>query len=153
MANTYTQLGIHIVSAVKHRKMLIHPKWQHRVEAFLKTVVEERDHTMLQVRMRPDHLHAFIGLHPKDSISNLVGSFKAQCSGFITRTFDIEFDWQRGYGAFSVSKSLWPTVRQYIANQDEHHAHQDFSDEYIALLEEHEVKYDPRYLFDDVYLG
>jgi hypothetical protein len=76
-----------------------------------------------------------------------VQSLKANSSRWIREQAG-RFQWQKGYGAFSVSESAKPKVLEYIANQREHHARHSFEDEFIALLKKHNVDYDPRYVFD-----
>jgi len=153
MANTYTQLGIHIVTSVKHREALIDPDWRIRLERYIVEVIEKRKHKVIAIYAMPDHIHVFISLHPADAISDLVGAWKASSSSFIVNEFNDDFEWQRGYGAFSVSKRAWKEVQQYIANQEQHHGKTSFREEYVALLEEHGVEYDERYIFEDVFLG
>jgi len=147
MANTYTQLGVHIVTAVKHRQALIDRAWLDEIYAMSTTLVEERRHQVLAIGGEPDHLHLFIDLHPSDAIADAVGAWKSQLSGFISRRFEIDFEFQRGYGAFSVGKRDWFPVKRYVNNQFAHHNKQPFRDEYIALLEEHEIEFDEQYLF------
>jgi hypothetical protein len=57
-----------------------------------------------------------------------------------------DFEWQDGYGAFSVSKSQLPELIQYVANQREHHRVRTFQEEFRAFLERHGIEYDERYL-------
>ena len=154
MANTYTQLAVHVVTAVKHRRCLIHPDWRLRIEAAIRKILEGRKHHVVAIYLIADHIHILIGMHPTDSVSDMVAAWKAESSGFIQRNFHIEFEWQRGYGAFSVSKSIVPAVTHYIERQAEHHSLAlSFRKEYIDLLQDHDIVYDERYLFEDVYLG
>ena len=147
MANTYTQLGIHIVTAVKHREAIINREWLSEIYAVSASIVQERKHVVLAIGGEPDHLHFFIDMHPSDSIADLVGAWKAQVSGFISRRYDVPFEFQRGYGAFAVSKKNWPKLKRYIDNQFEHHNGLPFRDEYIGLLQENDIEYDDEYLF------
>ena len=150
MATTYTQLGIHFVTAVSGRRSLIDPEIKERVEAFIKDVIYKRDHVVKSINMMPDHIHVFVSLNPKDSISDLVAAFKSQSSGFIARDFNEDFEWQRGYGAFAVSKADWPRVQRYIENQKEHHRVTTLRKEMKALLHEHGVEFDEGYIFNEV---
>jgi hypothetical protein len=59
-----------------------------------------------------------------------------------------DFEWQRGYADFSVSQSNLEQVKQYIANQEEHHQKIDFQDELRALLRWHEIEWDEKYVWD-----
>ncbi len=153
MANTYTQLGIHIVTGVKYRQALIDPEWRIRLERYIVEIIEKRKHKVLKIYAMPDHIHVFVSLHPADAISDLVGAWKSSSSSFIVEHFNKEFEWQRGYGAFSVSKKGWPAVKYYIGNQEQHHGIASFREEYVEMLDEQEVEYYERYIFDDVFLG
>ena len=97
----------------------------------------------------PDHVHLLIGLNPDIALSDLVRDVKAASSRLINddRWVRGHFNWQRGYGAFSYSKSQVSRVAKYIEEQEQHHAKRSFRDEYEALLKKFEVQYDPRYLF------
>ncbi len=105
---------------------------------------------MIAIYVMPNHVHVFISLNPKDSISNVVAAFKSQSSGFIQRELIEGFSWQRGYGAFAVSKSHWDAVIRYIENQEAHHRAQTLQQEIRQMLEDQGVAYDERYLFDEV---
>jgi len=80
----------------------------------------------------------------------LVAAFKAQSSSFIRREFNEDFAWQRGYGAFAVSKAEWPRVQRYIENQEEHHRMKSLRKEMEELLNEHGIEFDQQYLFEEV---
>ena len=147
MANKYTQLGVHIVTAVKYRRALIDRAWLPEIYAVSTEIVRDRGHDVLAIGGEPDHLHLFVDLNPADSISHLVGAWKSQTSGFISRRFEIDFAFQRGYGAFAVSKEGWTTMQRYVNNQYERHHNLPFKDEYIGLLLENGIDYDEEYLF------
>ena len=147
MANTYTQLGIHVVTAVKHRQSLIDPLWRPRIHSLSRQIITARKHAVVNIHAQPDHIHLFYDAHPAESVSALVGAWKAQLSGFITREFGIEFEFQRGYGAFAVSKRDWPTVSAYLDGQDLHHQNSAFKTEYLRLLHDNDIDFDPDYLF------
>ena len=79
-----------------------------------------------------------------------MAAFNDQSSGFIQREFIEGFLWQRGYGAFAVSKSHWDIITRYIENQEEHHRAQSLQQEIRQMLEDQGVAYDERYLFDEM---
>jgi putative transposase len=149
MANTYTQLYLHIVFAVKYRAALLKAQWDERLRLYIAATVQNNGHKMLAINNMPDHLHLCIGLNPAQSISDLMRLVKGDSSewinkeGFTTR----KFQWQEGYGAFSYSKSQLDSVVKYIANQQEHHSKISFKDEYIKMLEDRGIAYEDRYLF------
>jgi len=142
-----------MVTGVKNRKALILPEIRIRVEKYIVEIIESRKHKVLEIYAMPDHIHTFVGMHPTDSISDLIGAWKPSSSSFIGEHFNDEFEWQRGYGAFSVSKRGWPAVQHYIANQEEHHAKTSFREEYKGILLEQDLEFDERYIFEDVFIG
>lgn len=150
MANTYTQLYIQIVFAVKYRESLIPPAHRDQLHKYITGIVQQRSHKMLSVFCMPDHAHVFVGMKPAQSISDLTRDIKAASSGFINENKWINkpFQWQNGYGAFSYSRESVDTVVRYILNQEAHHKAFSFNDEYRQLLKEFDVSYDERYLFD-----
>jgi len=112
MANTYTQLHIQFVFAVKYRAALIQKEWKEKLHQYLTGIFQAGDHKMLQLNSMPDHIHILIGMHPAQSISSLVQNVKTESSKWIKdRKFcAAPFAWQEGYGAFSYSKTHVPDV-------------------------------------------
>jgi hypothetical protein len=100
----------------------------------------------------PDHVHILIGMRPTQSLSDLLQDIKGDSSKWINQNQFIQghFSWQEGYGAFSYSKSQISAVIHYINNQVGHHIKISFLDEYVRMLNEHEILYDDRYLFSEV---
>ncbi len=105
---------------------------------------------MLQVNSMPDHIHLLIGLRPSEALSSLVQIVKSESTKWI-RENDLshQFSWQEGYGAFSCSKNHVENVIRYIMNQDAHHKKQNFRQEYLQLLSEAGIKFEPIYLFSE----
>ena len=99
----------------------------------------------------PDHIHILTGHRPHQSISSIIQNVKTESTKWInTNEFtSSKFSWQEGYGAFSYSKSHLPSVIHYISNQEKHHRKQSFLQEYKALLDLFEIKYDERYIFKE----
>lgn len=150
MANTYTQLYIQIVFAVKRRQHLIPKEHKATVYKYITGVIQERKHKLLAINGMPDHIHIFIGLHPDQSLSDLVQEIKTAATKYIKQQpwMKSDFSWQRGFGAFSYSRSHIDNVVKYIANQEEHHRKQTFKKEYLKLLQKFDIEYDERYVFD-----
>ncbi|PTQ95741.1 REP element-mobilizing transposase RayT [Mucilaginibacter yixingensis] len=150
MANTYTQLYVHIIFAVKGRENLIGSGNREELHKYISGIVEKRGQKLLAVFCMPDHTHLLVGLKGDISVSDLVRDVKAGSSGFINdqRWVRGKFNWQEGYGAFSYSKSQLDTVINYVLNQEKHHGVRSFKDEYLELLHRFEVEYDERYLFE-----
>lgn len=150
MANTYTQLHIHLVFAVRNRLGLIQPSWKEELHKYLTALFQEHGHKLLQINSMPDHLHAFIGLRPNEAISSLVQHVKSESTKWINaKGFAPAFSWQDGFGAFSYARSQVLTVIRYIQNQEAHHKTESFLDEYRRMLKAFKVEYDERYIFKE----
>lgn len=152
MANTYTQIYIHIVFAVHGRFRLIRRSWKDALERYMTGIVQNRGHKLVGINCQPDHAHLVIGLNPKDALSDLVREIKSSSSKHANeeRWPMGRFQWQEGYGAFSVGRSMLSSVAEYVANQAEHHGNKTFGQEFRSLLEKYEVEYDEAYLFEEV---
>lgn len=152
MANTYTQIHLQFVFAVKYREALILPAWKERLYQYITGIIQHNEHKMLQINGMSDHIHLLIGMRPTQSVSSLVQNVKTESSKWINdnRFCPQHFAWQEGYGAFSYSKSHVPDVIRYIQNQEIHHLKQSFIDEYLKLLKAFEVQFDEKYIFKDV---
>lgn len=150
MANTYSQIYIQIVFAVKGRQNLITKENREELHKFITGIVSNREQKLLAIFAMPDHVHILIGMKPNISISDLVRDIKAGSSKFINESKWIngKFNWQEGYGAFSYSKSHLDNVIKYILKQEEHHKKQTFKEEYYSFLEKFEIEYDEKYLFE-----
>jgi len=150
MPNTYTQLYIQYVFAVKHRETLIKEPIRVEVQKYLSGIVRNNKHKLLSIYCMPDHTHVFLGLNPSQSISSLANDLKTNTSRWINekQLCQHKFNWQDGYGAFSYHKSLVPVIGNYVDTQNTHHQRRTFKEEYLDLLREFDVEYDDRYLFD-----
>jgi putative transposase len=149
MPNTYTQLFIQIVFAVKGRQNLIPLSCKEELHKYITGIIQNRGHKMLSIYCMPDHTHILIGLKPDISISDLVRDIKAISSKFINENKWINgrFNWQEGFGAFSYSRSQIDNVIKYILNQEAHHKKNSFKEEYLKFLKKFEIAYDEKYLF------
>ena len=152
MANTYTQLHIQFIFAVKYRAALIQPVWKESLHKYITGIFQNNKHKMLQVNSMPDHIHILIGLHEEQSISSIIQNVKTESSKWINKQglTPSKFSWQQGYGAFSYSKSHLPAVIRYIQQQERHHKRRSFLDEYKLFLKAFGVDYDERYIFKPV---
>jgi putative transposase len=155
MPNTYTQLYIHCVFAVKYRQAMINADWDERLHQYITGILQNNGHKLLAVNSMPDHLHFFVGLNPKQSISDMMRLAKGDSSEFINkqRFTPGKFQWQDGYGAFSNSRSQIDSVVKYIMNQKQHHSKKTFKEEYLDILKDYAVDYDEKYIFHDLLDG
>jgi REP element-mobilizing transposase RayT len=147
MPNSYTNLLFHIVSSTKNRRGMISDQWRGEFDKYVGGLVSEKGGELLDIGV-PDHVHLSIRTRPDISVSDLMCFIKANSSGWIHKKgFCPEFDWQDGYGAFTVSKSQAPALSNYIRTQPQHHSRRSFEEEFAELLERHGIEYDPRYLW------
>ncbi|CAA9195154.1 IS200/IS605 family transposase [Flavobacterium collinsii] len=152
MANTYSQLYIHIVFTVKGRQNLISKNWKAEIYKYITGIISNKGQKLITINGMPDHIHILIGLKPDKSISDLVRDIKANSSKFINekKWINGKFEWQNGFGAFSYSHSHLTNIIKYIENQEEHHKTRTFKEEYIGFLKLFDVDFKNEYLFDDV---
>ena len=151
MANTYTQLYVHIITAVKYRTRLICPTWRRRLEAQIQATIEERGHQYLEGFAMPDHIHILIKMHTRECLSSLVGAWKGISSSFLQQEgICPKFQWQKGYGAFTVGHRELLNVRRYIRAQPHRHRTELFADEFRTLLDYHELDFDEAYVLDEL---
>lgn len=150
MANTYSQVYLHIVFAVKGRQNLIRAEIREDLHKYITGIITNRDQKLLSIFCMPDHSHLLVGLKPSISISDLVRDIKAGSSKFINdkKLIKGKFSWQEGFGVFSYSRSQIDNVIKYIQNQEKHHNKKSFKEEYIEFLEKFAVEYDVKYLFE-----
>lgn len=150
MPNTFSQIYIQIVFAVKGRESLITSAWEEELYKYITGVVQMKDQKMLAINGVSDHIHFLIGLRPTCSIADLVREIKKSTNEFINeRKFTkFKFSWQEGYGAFSYSHSHLTNVISYIMKQKEHHKTKTFREEYVSFLNAFEVSFDEKYLFE-----
>jgi putative transposase len=149
MSNTYTQIHLQVIFAVKKRTALIHKEWKDELYKYVTGIVQSYGHKLLAINGIADHVHIFFGMRPTQALSDLMQHVKQNSSKWINQKKFINerFEWQEGYGAFSYGKSQASRVIAYIQNQEVHHRKINFLDEYKRFLEKFEVDYDERYVF------
>ncbi len=152
MANTYTQIHIQFVFAVRFREAVIHSSWKDELYRYMTGIVQNNKHKLIAINGMPDHIHILIGMRPTQSISDLMQDIKGSSSKWINQKGFIKgkFEWQEGYGAFSYGKSQVKDVIAYIENQEQHHSKKTFRDEYLDFLKKFDVEYDEQYIFKEM---
>ena len=150
MANTFTQIYVQIVFVVQGRQNLIKNEHKEELHKYITGVIKKKNQKLIAINCMPDHTHIFIGLKPNIALSDLVRDIKNNSSTFINKKKWIpgKFKWQRGFGAFSYSQSQIDAVVKYIQNQEQHHAHKSFREEYLEFLKKFSIEYDGKYVFD-----
>jgi REP element-mobilizing transposase RayT len=152
MANTYHQIYLQIIFAVKYRCALIDPSWQNNLYGVIGNLINEANCKTIIVNGVKDHVHCFVGLKPIVSVSELMKSVKARSSKYVNdhSLTSRHFHWQDGFGVFSYSQKDVEAVYRYIERQQEHHRSQTFLDEYRHLLKEFNIAYDEQYIFEEL---
>jgi len=150
MANTYIQMYIQYIFSVKGKQNLIKEQFRDELEKVISSIVTKHRCKTLARYCNPDHTHIFVSMHLEIAPSKLMEQVKSGSSKWLNSKNYIlgKFEWQKGYGAFSYSKSQIDRVVKYILNQPEHHKKLTFKEEYLAFLEKFDVEYNPKYLFE-----
>ncbi len=152
MANTYTQVHIHLVFSVQNRQALIGDQWKDQLYKYITGIIQNHGHKLLIINGMPDHVHILIGFRTTQSLADLMQDIKGDSSKWINENnfVKVKFAWQGGFGAFSYSKSQINNVIRYIENQEIHHRKKSFTEEYKKMLEDFGVDYNERYIFKPI---
>jgi len=152
MANTYHQIYLQTVFAVKYRKAVLDKKWRSNLFGVMGNLINETGCKTLIVNGVEDHVHCFLGLKPVVSVSELMKTVKAKSSKYINEHSLVpsRFEWQDGYGVFSYRQVDVHTIYNYVKDQEQHHQIKTFRIEYLELLKEFEIEYDEQYIFKDM---
>ncbi len=150
MANSYIQIYLQYIYTVEGRQNLIPQAKQDELYRYITGITTNKGQKLLALGGMADHVHVFIGINRAIHTADLISEIKSNSSRFINKKKWVmgKFNWQKGYGAFSYSRSQIDSVIKYILNQKEHHAKRSFKDEYIELLKKFSIEYDEKYLFD-----
>jgi putative transposase len=152
MADTFTQIHLHCVFAVKHRAALISDSWRKQLHQYITGIIQNRGHKMLRINTMADHLHMLIGMRPNESLSGLICLLKSETSHWInscgfSKTI---FRWQEGYAAFSHSKNDIPAISDYIEYQQLHHKSKSFLEEYRQVLQDLGIEFKEKFIFQEL---
>src|SRR4249919_604025 len=152
MANTYHQIYLQTVFAVKYRNAVLNIAWRSKLQGVIGNLINETGCKTIIVNGVEDHMHCFLGLKPVVSVSELMKTVKAKSSKYINdhSLTKERFEWQEGYGVFSYRQRDVNQIYKYIQNQEVHHQSKTFKDEYLELLNEFETGYDEQYIFQEL---
>ncbi len=148
---SHHQLLYHVVFSTKERRPLLQDnEFRELTWRYMAGVASNLNGHALRVGGYIDHAHLLLRIPAKAALADFVRQLKASTSKHIneTRKALLKFHWQDGYGAFTVSRSKTSAVIGYIDRQMEHHRARTFQDEYLKMLADHEVEYDPQYLWE-----
>ncbi len=151
MANTYTQLYYHVVYAVKGRTNLISRKWKEELYKYITGIIRKKNQKLIAINGVNNHIHLLIGLKPDVNLSDIMRDVKANSSRFINENKYVsgKFEWQQGFGAFTLGQTQLPFIIEYINNQEEHHKTRTFREEYIDFLNHNDIDFNSDYIFND----
>ena len=151
MANTYSQIYFHVVFAVKGRYNLVSKTWKEELYKYITGIVTNKNQKLMIINGMPDHVHILLSTKPNCNLSDLVRDIKTNSSKWINEKGFVrgKFEWQKGFGAFTLGQSQLPIILNYIKNQEEHHRKKTFKEEYIKFLNAYEIEYKNEYLFTE----
>ena len=149
MASTLTNLLYHVVFSTKNRQRILHKKYREKLYKYIGGIIRGEKSILISIGGTEDHIHIFIKIRPDVTVSHMLKCIKGNSSKWINENkyAEIHFNWQSGYGAFSVSQSSVNAVINYIEHQEEHHKKQTFKEELILLLKKNKIDYDEQYLW------
>jgi putative transposase len=151
MPQSLAQLYVHFVFSTKHRQpFLSDPALREYLHAYLLGICKNQQCPSLRIGGVEDHVHILFRLAKTLDVSALVRELKRDSSKWIKieEPRQSDFQWQEGYGAFSVSPSHVDPLTVYIEGQVEHHRKESFQDEFRRLCQKYGVEFDERYAWD-----
>jgi REP element-mobilizing transposase RayT len=146
MSHSYPNLLVHCVFSTKNRRDLIPTNLHETLAMYFVGIGKNTNIPILCAGGTGNHMHLLISLPATVPLAKAVQIFKANSSRWL-REHGLDFTWQDGYGAFSVSSSNVDAVKNYIAHQAEHHSKHSFEDEFVSSLRKSGVAYDPQFVF------
>ena len=148
MASTHLSLHYHVVFSTHERQPFIAAAWREELHRYLGGCIKTMGGVPEEIGGIADHVHLLIGLRATRSVADIIRDLKTASSKWIHDTrHQATFAWQEGYGAFTVSRRDIDGVRDYVRRQAEHHRRRSFQDEYVALLNAHDITFEHRYLW------
>jgi putative transposase len=152
---SFTQLTYHIVFATKYRRRTINDNVRERLYEYIGGTLRAKKGNLIEIGGTADHVHILARLSPSLAVANVVRDVKANSSKWMNEQVEttLQFEWQKGYGAFTVSYSNMQSVQNYIQHQKEHHQTKTFQEEYIDFLKRHNIEFRLEYLFEDEHHG
>jgi REP element-mobilizing transposase RayT len=147
MSHTCGNILVHLIFSTKARRPLITADLEKDLFAYLGGIVRGMNGTALIVNGIANHVHMLLRIRPICSVAEVTRVVKTNSSRWAREQGHINFAWQTGYGAFSVSESNVGSVTNYIAAQKEHHKKYSFEDEFLSFLKKNHIEYDEKYLW------
>jgi len=147
MPHTYTNLLFHIVFSTKDRFPFITRECEERLYEYIGGTIRGLQGICLEIGRVSDHIHMIVKLRPTMDISKCIRDLKPSVTNWARSVINPKFEWQDGYGAFTIGESQIQSVRKYIKNQKEHHKKQVFEEEFKGMLRQAGIEFEERYLW------
>jgi REP element-mobilizing transposase RayT len=149
MPHSYISALYHCVFSTKERRKTITEDLQKRLWPYMGGIARENNMRALEIGGIEDHVHLLLSIPSTLSIAKAMQLIKGGSSKWLHETIPEHkaFEWQEGYGAFTIGISQVNDTKAYIANQRQHHQTKSFQEEFIAFLEKHAIEYDPRFVW------
>ena len=148
MGQSLAKIYVHLVTGTKFRKPYIHDGIRKDLHGYIVGILSKLGSYTYEIYANPEHIHILCTLPRTISLAAMMDKMKSASSSWMKRHDVLDFDWQNGYGGFSVSEFHVPVIEKYIRNQPRHHVRENYEKELCRLLEEYAIEYDMRYLFD-----
>lgn len=150
MSQSLAKILVHVIFSTKQRHPYLVPEIRPELHRYMATVLKGLESTAIVINAVDDHVHILCRLSKNRAICDVVQEIKTSTSKWLkTKGGGLsKFQWQSGYGAFSVSPSQAESVRRYIENQEVHHRSVSFQDEFREFLVNCDVDFDERYVWD-----
>jgi len=147
---SYIRVYIHYTFSTKNREPYIVPELENRLWAYMGGITKRNNLKVMAINGTEDHAHVLLSLPATITIANAIKLVKGASSNWVSSTFPQfqDFEWQKGYGAFSISHYDLQKTINYIKTQKKHHQSQDYKSEFLGLLIEHDIDYDEKYIWD-----
>ena len=149
MAHSHKAHFFHLIWSTKNRTKWIDLEMQSKLYPYIGGIVRNSKGSLLEIGGMPDHVHLLVTLRDLDKYSYLLRDVKAHSTLWIHKNFPTleKFEWQEGFGSFSLHFSMIDTVRNYIKNQEKHHQTMTYEEEYLKFVDGQNVEYDKRFVF------
>jgi len=147
MSHTYVSELIHVVFSTKQRGNTIPADIQTRLWSFLGGIARKNAFKTIAIGGTRNHVHILLSMPATMPLAKAVQLLKGGSSKWLNETIKARFEWQQGYGAFSVSISQQADTIRYINSQEDHHRKRSFEEEFVAFLKKHNIDFDPRYVW------
>ncbi len=150
MPQSFTCLHYHLIFSTKNRLPFITSDLQSRLYEYIGGILRNNGSVLIAAGGMPDHIHLLVRLNKQLAVSDALRLIKTNSSKWVHDSFPEHqgFAWQEGFGAFTVSLSGLPDVKDYLAHQEEHHRQRTFKEEFMTILKKHGIEFNEAYLWD-----